>query len=91
MNLLGTFPQAGHDPCKIVGVTTLDCVRAEKFVHEITGAPVGDISIPVIGGHAGTTILPLFSRDTAASTIPAADVPALDEKAHLSLSHALIC
>ena len=29
-------------------MTTLDCVRAEKFVHEITGAPVGDISIPVI-------------------------------------------
>ena len=72
-------------------MTTLDCVRAEKCVHEITGAPVGDISIPVIGGHAGTTILPLFSQDKAASTIPAADVPALDEKAHLSLSHALIC
>ena len=62
-------------------MTTLDCVRAEKFVHEITGAPVGDISIPVIGGHAGTTILPLFSQDKAASTIPAADVPELDKKA----------
>jgi len=74
------WKKAGHDPCKIVGVTTLDCVRAEKFVHEMTGAPVGDISIPVIGGHAGTTILPLFSQDAAASGIPAADIPELDKK-----------
>merc|ERR1711862_841344 len=59
---------------------TLDCVRAEKFVHEITEVPIGEVSIPVIGGHAGTTILPLFSQDKAGATIAADKLPDLDKK-----------
>merc|ERR1719436_112835 len=47
----------GLKPTKIAGVTTLDVLRANKFVHEITGANVEDVNVPVIGGHAGTTIL----------------------------------
>merc|ERR1719424_1403898 len=43
------WKKAGLDPRKIVGISTLDVVRANKFVQELTGAPVGDISIPVIG------------------------------------------
>ncbi|CAK0793466.1 unnamed protein product [Prorocentrum cordatum] len=74
------WKKKGLNPKKIVGITTLDCVRAEKFVHEVTGQPVGGISIPVIGGHAGTTILPLFSQDAAGATIPADKVPDLDKK-----------
>lgn len=74
------WKKKGLNPAKIVGVTTLDCVRAEKFVHEITGAPVEEISIPIVGGHAGTTILPLFSQDKAAATIPADKIPDLDKK-----------
>jgi len=70
----------GLNPAKIVGVTTLDCVRAEKFVHEITGAPLSEINIPVIGGHAGTTILPLFSQNVHSSKIPADKIPDLDKK-----------
>merc|ERR1719401_2910315 len=31
------YKKKGLDPMKIVGVTTLDCVRANKFVGEITG------------------------------------------------------
>merc|ERR1712045_651233 len=53
------YKKKGLDPKKIVGVTTLDVVRANKFVGEITGADPEDIDIPVIGGHAGTTILPV--------------------------------
>lgn len=70
----------GLDPKKIVGVTTLDVVRANKFVHEITGKPIQNINIPVVGGHAGATILPLFSQDPAASGIPASEIPALDKR-----------
>merc|ERR1712066_1034602 len=62
---------------KIVGVTTLDIVRANKFVQEITGKSA---KIPVIGGHAGKTILPLFSQDPAGRTIPADKIPDLDVK-----------
>merc|ERR1719442_56704 len=31
------YKKKGLDPMKIVGVTTLDCVRANKFVANITG------------------------------------------------------
>merc|ERR1712032_1543476 len=65
------YKAKGLDPKKIVGVTTLDCVRANKFVAEITGADPADIQIPVIGGHAGVTIMPVFSQDKFAKTIPA--------------------
>merc|ERR1719265_2288895 len=69
------WKKAGLDPRKIVGISTLDIVRANKFVSEITGQPA---QIPVIGGHAGATILPLFSQDPAGASIPARDIPALD-------------
>lgn len=74
------YEKKGLDPMKIVGVTTLDCVRANKFVGEITGKNAKFINIPVIGGHAGTTILPLFSQDKAAATIDKEKIPDLDKK-----------
>jgi malate dehydrogenase len=74
------YRKAGKDPSKIVGVTTLDGVRANKFVAEITGAHLSEINIPVIGGHAGETILPLFSQDAAGATIAADVVPSLDKR-----------
>mmetsp|Transcript_66084 Transcript_66084/g.173224 ORF Transcript_66084/g.173224 Transcript_66084/m.173224 type:complete len:331 (+) Transcript_66084:89-1081(+) len=74
------YRQKGLDVMKICGVTTLDVVRSNKFVHEITGAPMDSIDIPVVGGHAGATILPLFSQDKAGSSIPAERVVALDKR-----------
>lgn len=74
------WKKKGLDPRKIVGVTTLDCVRASKFVHEITGTACDQVDVPVIGGHAGKTILPLFSQDKASASIPAEQIPALDVK-----------
>lgn len=69
------WKKAGLNPKKIVGISTLDVVRANKFVQEITGKPA---QIPVIGGHAGKTILPLFSQDPAGNEIPADKIPDLD-------------
>jgi len=69
------WKKAGLNPKKIVGISTLDIVRANKFVQEKTGKPA---SVPVIGGHAGKTILPLFSQDPAGATIPASEIPDLD-------------
>jgi len=74
------YKKKGLDPKKIVGVTTLDCVRANKFVSEITGDPVNDVNIPVVCGHAGATILPLFSQDTAGKKIPADKLMDLDKR-----------
>jgi len=71
------WKKKGLDPRKIVGISTLDVVRANKFVQNITGKTC---EIPVIGGHAGTTILPLFSQDKAGASIDASKIPELDEK-----------
>ncbi len=47
---------------KLFGVTTLDVIRAETFVAELKGVDVSSVHVPVIGGHSGTTILPLLSQ-----------------------------
>lgn len=73
------YKKKGLDPHKIVGVTSLDGVRANKFVAEIVGVNPADVAIPVIGGHAGVTIMPVFSQDKYAKTIPADEIPALDK------------
>jgi malate dehydrogenase len=51
-----------YNPAKLFGVTTLDVIRAETFVAEAKGLNCEDIVVPVIGGHSGTTILPLLSQ-----------------------------
>merc|ERR1739845_219739 len=65
---------------KIIGVTTLDCVRANKFVCDMTGKHPNDINVPVIGGHAGVTIMPVFSQDPAAATIDPSKIEGLDKR-----------
>jgi malate dehydrogenase len=60
------------DPMKICGITTLDVVRANKFVHEETGAPIEKINIPVVGGFSASmtcSAVPLFSQDPNASKL----------------------
>merc|ERR1711907_879998 len=51
------YKQAGVNPNKIFGVTTLDIVRAQAFVSEKNGAQPDNQNVPVIGGHAGITII----------------------------------
>jgi malate dehydrogenase len=74
------YRKKGLDPKKIIGITTLDIVRANKFVHEITGDPIDGIQVPVVCGHAGATILPLFSQDASGKKIPADQIAALDKR-----------
>lgn len=57
------FKKAGtYDPKRLLGVTMLDVVRANTFVAEVLGLDPRDVSVPVVGGHAGVTILPLLSQ-----------------------------
>merc|ERR1711959_578135 len=74
------YKKKGLDPLKIVGVTTLDCVRANKFVGEVTGKSPKFVNVPVVGGHAGVTILPLFSQVAAMKGVDAEKIPDLDKK-----------
>jgi len=60
-----TLRKAGvFDPARLFGVTTLDVTRAKTFVAEAKGLDVYKVDIPVVGGHAGITILPLLSQIT---------------------------
>jgi len=67
------YEKAGLNPQKICGITCLDVVRANKFVHEETSAPIEHVRVPVVGGHAGhftsQSACPLFSQDASAATI----------------------
>jgi len=54
------------DPKKVFGVTTLDVVRASTFVAEKLGdlSLSSSVTVPVVGGHSGVTIIPLFSQSS---------------------------
>jgi len=69
------------NPKKLFGVTTLDVVRAETFVQSISGErdPQKTV-IPVIGGHSGETIVPLFSQAKPAVNIPEDKLDALTNR-----------
>ncbi|ONK74512.1 uncharacterized protein A4U43_C03F7140 [Asparagus officinalis] len=57
------FKKAGtYNPNRLLGVTTLDIVRANTFVAEVLGLDPQEVNVPVVGGHAGVTILPLLSQ-----------------------------
>lgn len=58
-----TLKKAGvYNKKKLFGITTLDIIRATRFVAELKNRKPEDIKVPVIGGHSGVTILPLLSR-----------------------------
>ncbi|KAI6037999.1 malate dehydrogenase [Pisolithus marmoratus] len=54
------------DPKRLFGVTTLDVVRASTFVAEVLGnlSLSRSVTVPVIGGHSGVTIVPLLSQSS---------------------------
>lgn len=57
------FEKAGtYNKKKLFGVTTLDVLRANTFISEKKGLAATKTSVPVVGGHAGVTILPLLSQ-----------------------------
>jgi len=56
------------DPKRIFGVTTLDVVRASTFVSEVLNdlSLSSSVTVPVVGGHSGVTIVPLLSQSSHA-------------------------
>lgn len=59
-----------YDPRRVFGVTTLDVVRANSFIAEAKDLDVSKVNVPVIGGHAGATIIPLISQTTPSVSFP---------------------
>lgn len=60
-----------YDEHRLFGVSTLDLLRAETFLGEELGLSKGGMQVPVIGGHSGTTILPLISKVVGSEVISA--------------------
>eukprot|EP00249_Psilotum_nudum_P024919 c29323_g3_i1 orf=326-1342(+) len=69
-----------YDPQKLFGVTTLDVIRARTFYATKKRIPVDGVDVPVIGGHSGITILPLFSQATPRVPISDEDIDMLTKR-----------
>lgn len=75
------YKKAGvYNPNKIFGITTLDVVRANAFVAEAKELNVSTINVPVIGGHAGITIIPVISQCTPKVTFGDDELKAMTER-----------
>ncbi|KAF8665688.1 hypothetical protein AX16_000141 [Volvariella volvacea WC 439] len=58
-----TLEKAGvFDPRRVFGITTLDVVRATRFLAGLAGTSPSETPVTVIGGHSGATIVPLLSQ-----------------------------
>eukprot|EP00300_Choanocystis_sp_HF-7_P027715 c3291_g1_i1.p2 GENE.c3291_g1_i1~~c3291_g1_i1.p2 ORF type:complete len:352 (+),score=85.07 c3291_g1_i1:1-1056(+) len=64
---------------KLFGVTTLDVLRANTFIAAHQNIDPTTLEVTVIGGHAGTTILPLLSQIKGAA-FSAEDVKSLTHR-----------
>ena len=75
------FKKAGcFDAKRIIGVSTLDVLRANTFLAKKLDCDVNHADVPVIGGHAGETILALFSQaKPSTSGLSQQDIVALDK------------
>ncbi|CAN0913013.1 Malate dehydrogenase, mitochondrial [Linum grandiflorum] len=64
----------------LFGVTTLDVVRATTFYAANANVPVAGVNIPVVGGHAGVTIIPLFSQANPKANLSDEEIVALTKR-----------
>jgi len=69
-----------YDPKRLFGVTTLDVCRARTFVANAKGGDPTAVKVPVVGGHAGTTIVPLLSQAEPACSFTDAERDALTHR-----------
>lgn len=69
-----------YDPNRVFGVTTLDIVRSNAFIAEAKSLDPQKVSVPVIGGHSGITIIPLISQCKPSVSFPDDKLKALTER-----------
>lgn len=51
-----------YRPERLFGVCQIDQMRAERFYAEAIGQEPRKTYVPVVGGHADNTTVPLFSK-----------------------------
>ncbi|KAG5645286.1 Malate dehydrogenase, cytoplasmic [Asterophora parasitica] len=65
------------DPRRLFGVTTLDVVRATRFLAGVTDAKPSDTPVTVVGGHSGPTIVPILSQANGGKSVTGEKLDAL--------------
>ncbi|TGZ78570.1 malate dehydrogenase [Ascodesmis nigricans] len=51
-----------YNPKRLFGVTTLDIVRASRFISQLKSTDPANEEVTVVGGHSGVTIVPILSQ-----------------------------
>merc|ERR1712080_623924 len=75
------YKKAGvYNPKKVFGVSTLDVVRSNEFIGALKGIDPTSVNCPVVGGHAGVTIMPLISQCSPAVSFEGDALKALTER-----------
>ncbi|KAJ1975618.1 malate DEHYDROGENASE, NAD-dependent [Dimargaris verticillata] len=71
-----------YDPKRIFGITTLDVVRASRFVTDIKAGSVNPVTtrVPIVGGHSGPTIVPLLSQIQPHQSFTQEEIEALTKR-----------
>lgn len=69
-----------YDKHRLFGVSALDVLRSETFLAAELGISNQRILVPVIGGHSGTTIIPLLSKVIGHEKIAADRIKALTDR-----------
>ena len=65
-----TLKKAGtYNPKKVYGITTLDVVRASRFLASAKSTDPADTIVTVVGGHSGVTIVPLLSQSEVGAKV----------------------
>jgi len=67
-------------PRRVLGVSTLDIVRANTFVAELKGLDVSKTFVPVVGGHSGPSIVPLLSQVSPSVTFTKEELESLTKR-----------
>ncbi|KAH3678319.1 hypothetical protein WICMUC_001600 [Wickerhamomyces mucosus] len=59
------------NPRRLFGVTTLDLVRSNSFISQLSKDKLksNELNVQVIGGHSGETIVPIFSHNSNKSLV----------------------
>jgi len=65
------------DEKRLFGVTTLDVVRASRFLGEIKNVDPAEVQVTVVGGHSGVTIVPLLSQTSQGKGVSGEEYKAL--------------
>ncbi|CAD6892629.1 unnamed protein product [Tilletia caries] len=68
-----------YNPKRLFGVITLDVNRASTFLSGIANFKPAKVNVPIVSGHSGVTIVPLFYQVAHGFFVSAGELRAMRE------------